>query len=122
MKAVCRSVDDLIGFTDRVRNKLGTTFDKPIQVTVKPFKRDRSLDQNAKVHAMIRVIAEYAGYTESAMKAILVDEYAPRHSVKLGEKVIDAPLGTSDMNVEQMSEFIEHLYQLGADLELTFSD
>ena len=56
------------------------------------------------------------------MKAILVDEYAPRHSVKLGEKVIDAPLGTSDMNVEQMSEFIEHLYQLGADLELTFSD
>jgi hypothetical protein len=100
---------------------------KPIQVTIKHFKRDRTLDQNAKVHAMLRDLALFTGYSERQMKDICKQQFAPFVERQLGTKYnelrVHTPKGTSEMNVEEMSNFIDALHALGAELDgFEFSD
>lgn len=119
MRAVVSNQQQLSWFFDQIAEKLTG---KPLQITVKPFKRDRTLPQSAKAHAMIRDIAAHAGYTESQMKEIAKALYAPMKTVKVGDREATVPMGTSEMNVEQMADFIESLYQLGAELGVQFDD
>ena len=119
LKAVIKNAEQLYRFADQVAAKLDG---HPYQIDVHPFKRDRTLGQNAKVHALIRSLALHCGYTESAMKEILKAEYSPRIVRMIGTRMVDVPKGTSEMNVEEMSDFVEQLYQLGSEINCVFVD
>ena len=121
MRAICRHRSEMLEAVNRFCDQVGSDFEHPYQITIRRFKRDRTLDQNAKLHAMIRTLAEHCGYTESAMKDVLKVQFAPivvSTIPGLGE--VERPKGTADMNVEEMSEFMERIYQLGAELGVTF--
>jgi len=119
VRAVVSNQQQLSWFFDQIAEKLTG---KPLQITVKPFKRDRTLPQSAKAHAMIRELALHTGYTEAQMKEIAKALYAPMKTVAVGGKDVTVPMGTSDMNVEEMANFIENLYQLGSELGVQFHD
>jgi len=104
-------------FFDQIAEKLTG---KPLQITVKPFKRDRTLPQSAKAHAMIRDLALHTGYTESQMKEVAKALFAPMKTVTIAGRDTTVPVGTSEMTVEEMANFIENLYQLGAELGVQF--
>lgn len=119
MRFIVKTDAQLLDCLSRIREALDG---KPWQITLKRFKRDRTLDQNAKAHAMIRDLALHTGYTESQMKDIVKTEFAPVKSVMIGSRICNMPMGTSEMNVSEMAEFIEHLYQLGAEIGCGFYD
>ena len=122
MKAVVRNHDDLVKFCSRVATQLGTDFGKPYTVSIAKFKRPRSLEQNKKLHAMLRELALHTGYTESMMKEICKANFGPIAVYQVGNRIVDAPKGTSDYTVEEMADFVESLYQLGAEIGVVFSD
>lgn len=119
MKHVIRSEDDFLNILPALRQHLTG---KPIQVTIKPFKRDRSLDQNKKLHAMIRELALHCGYPERQMKEILKAQFAPINTVTIGGRICDVPRNTSDMSIDEMSQFMDDIEQLGAELGVTFDE
>ena len=114
--------DTSIKFVIRTRNEFTNIAnrlqfgDKPLQVTVKPFQRDRSLDQNAKVHSMIREMAGFTGHSEAQMKDILKAELGPTVPLKVGSRKLWAPKPTSEYTVAEMSQFVEDIYRIGAEV------
>ncbi len=122
MKEVIRSHNDGYRFIDRACTKIGQHFDKPHLIEIKPYKPPRSLPQNAKLHSMIRDLAEHTGYSEAEMKDVIKAEFMPVKAVEIGQRILDIPLSTTELTRELMSELIEHVYQLGAEANCVFKD
>jgi hypothetical protein len=97
-------------------------FGSPMEVVVKPFRSRRSLDQNAKMHVMIRDLAAHLGYTQSELKDYLKHEYGPTKTLQIGETQKVIPLSTSEYNRAEAGEIIEILYMLGAECGYAFEE
>ena len=99
-------------------------------------EESRSLIQNAKFHAMITDIAKffkwiYAGEKRSLLcwKRVLVNQFYQEINVDSeivpswdGKRVVIVNDTTSDMGKRRAADFVEYLYQLGADLKLVWSE
>jgi len=101
----------------------------------------RSLDQNAKLHAMVSDIAQQVEFFDQkrdaeTVKRLLVDAYA-RVKQAMGEPLqghgevlpsldgtgaVQLGIQTRRFNKEQMAELIEYLYAWGVDNKVRFSD
>lgn len=117
MRFAIRTKADLLHMVDKV---VPTLDGKPYTLVIKPFHVPRSLDQNKKMHAMIGELADFCGYSRNRMKEIVKNEFGPKEVVEVGQRVVDITKGTSDYDVHEMSEMIERLYQLGAELGHVF--
>lgn len=95
---------------------------KPYEIYMKPFRRRRTLDQNAKMHAMIRTLALHLGYSESEMKNVLKSEYGPVVKVELGDRQVIVPKSTADYDVAECGEMIEIINMVGAETGCAFED
>ena len=93
---------------------------KPHTLTLEAFKRPRTNDQNAKLHAMIRDLAIHTGHAESDIKEYLKDEFGFHKSIEIGGKERSIPKGSSEWSVEECSMMIERLYQIGAECGCTY--
>jgi len=115
MKAVVRSRNELLRWVDQVALEVEAS-QKPCTVTIKRFHRPRTLDQNSKLHAMIAELAEHVGHTPSEIKDYIKSECGWTKTIQIGAEMRDVPMGTSEMNVEQLSHLIEELYRIGAEV------
>lgn len=117
MKAVVRTTADIIQFAHSVDLK-----DKPWNLVLTPFKRLKTLPQNKKVNVMIRELSAHCGYTESEGRTILKAQFGPLVERKTfdGTKTVTVPKSISDYTLEEASEFIEHLYQAGAEVGMVW--
>lgn len=130
MRAVIRGRIGADNFVTRVCNEFGAEFAKPMIISIRPFESVRSIDQNAKIHVMIRALAEHTGYSENEMKLIVKSQYGPykRVYVKHKDEATTSPLSreipksTTEYTRPECSDFIERLYQLGAEIGCTFSE
>jgi|TARA_R100001480_G_scaffold36403_3_gene49064 hypothetical protein len=91
--------------------------DETLEVTVKPYKKNRSLEQNDMFHAWCGSIADKSGHTKEEIKNILIEtvfgteEYLNfkgehRHRIRQ----------TSGMTIGEMGELIERATQIGIEL------
>ena len=79
---------------------------KPIDLIVKVHRSQRSLGQNAYIHAVaIPLLAGHFGYDVSDMKLVLMGECWGWHTVAGKELPIKAH--TSEMNTEECAHFID---------------
>lgn len=99
-------------------------------------EESRSLIQNAKFHAMITDVARkfnwiYAGEKRSLLcwKRVLVNQFYQEINVDSeivpswdGKRVVIVNDTTSDMGKKRAAEFVEHLYALGAELKIVWSE
>ena len=123
MKAVVRNKFDLLKFVDSLTAKLGDNLgDKPITIIAQPFKRLRTLPQNARFHAMCAERAEHCGYTPTEIKDYIKAEHGFRKTIEIGGVIKDIPMGTSEMNVEQLSFLIEELYRIGSEVGCVYQE
>ena len=120
MRFVILNDDQLVSAVSDIRTEL--EFGRPLQLEVKPFKRNRTLSQNAKIHSMIRDLSMHTGYTESEMKEIVKSAYGPTKCDVIGGEEVAYTKPTSQYDVEEMASFVERLYQLGAELDVTWSE
>ena len=98
--------------------------EKPWEVIIQEYKPKRTLEQNAKWHAMIRDLAQELGYDPKQMKNIVKDELG--YSRKFEYSWIDSNgnkktevsklyARTSKMKIDQLNTLIEQTYQLAAE-------
>lgn len=94
----------------------------PHVVIVKQFRRRRTVDQNAKLHAMISDIANHCGYSLDEMKEIVKFKFLGEKSVNIGGETLRKLKGTSDLNVNECIDFVDQLYAWGNSLGVNWSD
>ena len=88
-----------------------------IEVVVKPYKKNRSLEQNDMFHAWCGSIAEKTGHTKMEIKDIILEQvFGSEDYLNLQGEVRSRLRQTSGMSVQEMSELIERATQLGIEL------
>ncbi len=88
-----------------------------IEVVVKPYKKNRSLEQNDMFHAWCGSIAEKTGHTKMEIKDIILEQvYGTEDYLNFKGEVRSRLRQTSGMTVQEMSELIERATQLGIEL------
>lgn len=100
----------------------------PVVITMSREKRTG--EQNDKCHPMIRDIArgmnhQLLGKNETAWRYFLLADFQGQLMIPSldGAQIIVVPKkGTSDLGKQQMSEFIEYLYSVGADYNIVWSE
>ena len=88
-----------------------------LEVVVKPFKKNRSLEQNDMFHAWCGTIADKTGHSKQEIKQIMVETtFGSEEFLNLKGLVRARLKETSGMNVGEMSELLERTIQIGIEL------
>tara|TARA_Y100000034_G_C6571654_1_gene247787 strand:+ start:49 stop:432 length:384 start_codon:yes stop_codon:yes gene_type:complete len=87
--------------------------EKAWNVSVKPYRRKRSLNQNALLHKWFDIIASDIGDSPASVKADLKAEFCPAIESKVTPGKM-RPLDTSEMNTAQMAEFMNRIEAFAA--------
>ena len=93
--------------------------DEPLlEVTLKLYDKNRSLEQNSMFHAWCGSIAERTGHSKAEIKDILVEmTFGAQEYLNLNGDVRTKLKSTSGMNKSEMSELLERATQLGIELQ-----
>jgi len=85
-------------------------------VEIKEYRRKRSNDQNAYIHAVpLKLISDHTGYTMEEVKEWLCGEFMGWEEYQLVDKLMHRPLKTtSQMNTAEMTGFIEYMQWYGS--------
>jgi len=79
-----------------------------VEVIVRKRRTQRSLDQNAYLHAVpIPILAEHFGYTIPEMKLVLMGECFGWHPEKITGRDLPLKPSTSEMSVDECSRLID---------------
>jgi len=88
-----------------------------IEVTAKPYKKNRSLEQNDMFHAWCGSIADKTGHTKEEIKNILIETvFGTEEYINLQGDQRTRIRQTSSMTLGEMSELIERSTQIGIEL------
>lgn len=122
MKTVIRDIHALWKIFSKISAENGETFEKPKLVTIEDYKPPRSLSQNARLHCMIRALADATGYSESELKDFVKAEYGEKRRVQVGDVDKLVPLSTTEYNRSQMMALIEQVDRLCAENNVYVED
>ena len=103
--------------TERVQDWLKKyDHEVPMEVVIKPYKKNRSLEQNDMFHAWCGSIADHTGHTKAEIKDMMVESvFGSMDYINLQGKVRTRLMGTSEMNVNEMSQLLERTVQVGVE-------
>jgi hypothetical protein len=88
-----------------------------LEVVVKPYKKNRSLEQNDMFHAWCGTIADKTGHSKQEIKQIMVEStFGTEEFLNLQGRVRTRLRETSGMKVGEMSELLERTIQIGIEL------
>jgi hypothetical protein len=88
-----------------------------IEVIVRPYKKNRSLEQNDMFHAWCGSIADKTGHTKEEIKNILIETvFGTEEYINLQGDQRTRIRQTSSMTLGEMSELIERSTQIGIEL------
>ena len=89
----------------------------PIEVIVRPYKKNRSLEQNDMFHAWCGTIADKTGHSKGEVKDILLESvFGSEEYLNLQGEKRSRLRSSSDLSRSEMSELIERTTQLGIEL------
>lgn len=88
--------------------------DELVEVVVKPYKRNRSLEQNDTYWMIITDIGNELGYTKNDMHEFFMREYLPPRSIEVNGKVIEA-YSTRELKVGEMKDYLDRIIQWAAE-------
>lgn len=87
---------------------------KPWKVTIEPYRKKRSLDQNALMHMWETVIARETGNSKDAVHKRLMQEFlTPRIETVMGQTA--EVYTTTKLNVAEMQEYLTNIHSFAAD-------
>ena len=91
--------------------------ENPLEVLVKPYKKNRSLEQNDMFHAWCGAIADKTGHSKQEIKQIMVEStFGTEEFLNLQGRTRTRLKETSGMTVGEMSELLERTIQIGIEL------
>jgi len=83
-------------------------------ITIKPYKKNRSLEQNALMWKWLTLIGNELGYTKDEMHETFMRKFLPPITVN----TIDGPAevySTKPLKVKEMAEYLNHIDQFAAE-------
>ena len=90
---------------------------------MRPYNKNRSLEQNDMFHAWCGTIAERTGHSKTEIKDILVEMVFGTHEyLNLNGETRTRLKSTSGMSVSEMSELLERTIQLGIELQADYPE
>ena len=88
-----------------------------LEVIVRPYKKNRSLEQNDMFHAWCGTIADKTGHSKGEVKDILLESvFGSEEYLNLQGEKRSRLRSSSDLSRSEMSELIERTTQLGIEL------
>lgn len=89
---------------------------KKWRVEIKEYRRQRSTEQNAYIHAVpLKLMSDHTGYTIDEMKEYCCGEFAGWEDYTIFGVTRPRPIKTtSQMNTKEMTEFIEWMQWFGS--------
>lgn len=108
MKAIIKNGNDLRAF-------YGVSPQFPYTLEAKPYKHNRSLEQNNLMWKWFAEIRDHLRehhdlhYTNDDIHDYYVDEYLPKQVKQIGKKIIEKLAETKKLNTEEMSEFLTNV-------------
>ena len=87
----------------------GLSLDKPWQIEIKPYKKNRTIAQNKLYWQWATYIGNEIGYTKDEMHAILADMFIPDVFIEYAGKVIIQDKSTSRLNTKEFTEYLEKI-------------
>lgn len=86
----------------------------PVRVTVERYVKRRSTNQNSLMHKWFEEIAEQVGDTPKSVKADLKAKFLPEVFNK--DLEVSRIKGTHELNVQEMSDFLQQIEMLAANM------
>ena len=113
MKYICRTQLDL----ENVRlNLMSMSLDKPVEITIKEYVKNRSHAQNRLLHDWFNKMSEHyflttgESYAPLAWKELLKEKFLGFDMIELPDGTIKAiTKHTSDCNTKELTEFLEKI-------------
>ena len=113
MKYICRTQLDL----ENVRlNLLSMSLDRPVEITIKEYVKNRSHAQNLLMHDWFNKMSEHyflttgESYAPLAWKELLKEKFLGFDMIELPDGTIKAiTKHTSDCNTKELTEFLEKI-------------
>jgi len=95
---------------------LDLDYNKSWVIEIKEYRKKRSLDQNAYIHAVpLKIISDQTGYTMDEIKEYLCGEFMGWQDYEVRGKQMQRPLKTtSQMTTLEMTNFIEWMQWFGS--------
>ena len=91
--------------------------EQPLEVIMRLYNKNRSLEQNDMFHAWCGTIADKTGHSKGEIKEIIIESvFGAEDYLNLKGEKRSRLRSTSGMNVSEMSELIERAVQLGIEL------
>jgi hypothetical protein len=84
------------------------------EVVAKPYKLNRSVEQNALMWQLLTLLADHTAHSKDEMYTITTEMFLAPTVVEFRGQ-IHRRYSTSKLKIGEMSEFIERLYQLSAE-------
>lgn len=79
---------------------------KPIEVTIKPYKKNRTNSQNALMWMWLLDIAAHFGYTEDELHEVLKVRFLGVERKTVGNIDLVQPISTTTLSTKQMAEYL----------------
>lgn len=83
--------------------------DKPWQVEIKPYKKNRSLAQNKLYWKWMKIIGNQLGYESEEIHAIMADKFLTDRFVEYGGKQIKRDKSTSKLNTKEFTDYLQRI-------------
>jgi hypothetical protein len=89
--------------------------DKSWQVTVQPYKEDKTSDQRAFFHVLCGVFSSETGYTKDEIKQLCKQVCFGTTEVIIGGREVEVVMASEKAKRDEYSELIETCYRLAAE-------
>lgn len=89
--------------------------EEPWEVVIKPYKRNRSLDQNALMWKWYTIIGDDLGYTRDEIHEELMRKHLTPVCMKTPSGVVEV-YSTKKLNVKEMTAYLEGIERTAAEL------
>lgn len=91
------------------------SYDKPMQVIIKLYKKDKTAEQRGFWHVLLSILSEETGYTVGEVKELVKKAELGTKDVMIGNVLHTVTESSEKANRETYSRLIESTYRLAAE-------
>jgi len=95
--------------------------DAPLEVVIRPYKKNRSIEQNNTYWDWVATIGNDLGYPKDDMHEVLMRKFLKPHSIEIDGEVIEV-FSTKRLNTKEMSAYMEHIMRFAAEMDIPLRD
>lgn len=83
--------------------------ERPWSVSIEPYKKKRSLNQNALYHKWVGIIADVTGNSHDDVHDVLKSKFCPVREITIGDKV-EVVRSTTKLNTLEFKDYADKVY------------